>query len=457
MAIIGAISDDLTGATTVGVLLARAGIKTAAFFKCEDLASSKTVLKYEAIILSTDSRALPRDESMKRVKNAIIALKKMGIKQFSKRIDTTLRGGIGAEIDAMLDELSSNTIAVMVPAMPQSNRIMVGGYSIIDNVPLSRTPVANDVRTPVRDSYVPRLIASQTQRQVGHISLDELFKGKENLKDVLKVNKDSGAQILLVDATSLDDIEMIAQAVVELKWDVLAVDPGPFTESLAKARNLIKEETNSLPVLESEFNGRDKGTVLVVAGSASPVTATQMRVLNDVTGAYQVSIKAPLLAIGGKSASAEIERAANLVIDVLNENKPPNVILMETTLSYGVINLSAVELRYGLHTGQAANNINSGIGEIVATVLNEVADKVVGLYTTGGDIMVNVCSSLGVSGIELIDYVIPQADLGRLIGSKFNALPIVGKGGLTGTNVTAVDCVNRIFKESKRFEKVVTV
>jgi uncharacterized protein YgbK (DUF1537 family) len=37
-----------------------------------------------------------------------------------KRIDTTLRGGIGFEIDAMLEQLPQETVAVVVPAMPQS-------------------------------------------------------------------------------------------------------------------------------------------------------------------------------------------------------------------------------------------------------------------------------------------------------------------------------------------------
>ena len=74
----------------------------------------------------------------------------MGVKYFSKRIDTTLRGGVGVEIDAMLDQLNEDTIAVVVPAMPQSRRILVGGYSVIDGVALINTPVAQDVRTPVK-------------------------------------------------------------------------------------------------------------------------------------------------------------------------------------------------------------------------------------------------------------------------------------------------------------------
>lgn len=63
--------------------------------------------------------------------------------------------------------------------------------------------------------------------------------------------------------------------------------------------------------------------------------------------------------------------------------------------------------------------------------------------------MVNVCYQLGVECIEVMDYVIPQTDVGRLVG-KYDGLPVVGKCGLTGNDNTACDIVERLFKESAR-------
>ena len=51
--------------------------------------------------------------------------------------------------------------------------------------------------------------------------------------------------------------------------------------------------------------------------------------------------------------------------------------------------------------------------------------------------------------IQVIDYVIPQADIGRLVGS-YDGLPVIGKGGLTGNDHTACDIVDRLFKEAER-------
>ena len=99
----------------------------------------------------------------------------------------------------------------------------------------------------------------------------------------------------------------------------------------------------------------------------------------------------------------------------------------------------------------SANRINAGLGAIIQQVLEVVGkDKVAGLYTTGGDTMVNVCYQLGVECIEVLDYVIPQTDIGRLIGSPYSGLPVVGKGGLTGNDNTACDIVTRLFNEAAR-------
>lgn len=63
--------------------------------------------------------------------------------------------------------------------------------------------------------------------------------------------------------------------------------------------------------------------------------------------------------------------------------------------------------------------------------------------------MVNVCYQLGVECLEVMDYVIPQTDVGRLVGS-YDGLAVIGKGGLTGNDNTACDIVTRLFGEAAR-------
>ena len=446
MPIIGAVADDLTGATTTGVLLARSKAQTAVFFNEEAAEKAKGANEMDAILVSSNSRPLPADEAYEKVKSATLALKRMGVKYFSKRIDTTLRGGVGVEIDAMLDQIGEDAVAVVVPAMPQSRRILVGGYSVIDGVALINTPVAKDVRTPVKENYIPRLLAGQTRRQVGLVTLDKVLAGKETVEKALEEKRGEGCEVIVVDGITLEDVETIAKACIALKWNVVAVDPGPFTAKLAYERGLIGVEEPNIPETADE----EGKTVLIAAGSATPVTKKQMEVLCEDERHVRISVEPIPLINGGDEAVAEAERAVELAKEMFQEGAQPRAILFETALHGELLNLDEEDKKRGYASGMSANRINAGLGTIITKLMERVGrDRVAGLYTTGGDTMVNVCYQLGVECIQVMDYVIPQADVGRLVGS-YDGLPVVGKGGLTGNDHTACDIVDRLFKEAGR-------
>lgn len=447
MPLIGAVADDLTGATTTGVLLARSKARTAVFFNEEAAEKTEGIDELDAILISSNSRPLPANEAYDKVKSATIALKKMGVEYFSKRIDTTLRGGVGVEIDAMLDQMKEGTVAVVVPAMPQSRRILVGGYSVIDGVALINTPVAQDVRTPVKENYIPRLLEGQTRRKVGLVTLDKVLAGEEVIEEALAEQKKAGCEVIVVDGITLEDVENIAKACISLRWDVVAVDPGPFTSKLAFYRELISAEEPNIPPQADEAGK----TVLIAAGSATPVTKKQMEILCQDPRHVKVSVEPLPLIEGGDVALDEVFKAVNKAAELLESDNQPRAILFETALHGELLNLDEEDNKRHYAGGMSANRINAGLGMIVSQLLEKVGkEKVAGLYTTGGDTMVNVCYQLGVECIEVMDYVIPQTDVGRLVGSKYSGLPVVGKGGLTGNDNTACDIVSRLFRESAR-------
>lgn len=446
MPIIGAVADDLTGATTTGVLLARSRAKTAVFFNEAAAEKGKGTEKLDAILISSNSRPLPADEAYEKVKSATLSLKRMGVKYFSKRIDTTLRGGVGVEIDAMLDQLGETAVAIVVPAMPQSRRILVGGYSVIDGVALINTPVAQDVRTPVKENYIPRLLEKQTRRNVGLVTLDKVLEGKEAVEKMFQEKREKGCEVIVVDAITLEDVETIADACIALNWNVVAVDPGPFTAKLAYRRGLIKEEVPDILEEEEEYGK----TVLIAAGSATPVTKKQMEVLCKDPRHIRISVEPIPLINGGEEALDEAFRAVHKAADMLESEQPPRAILFETALHGELLDLEQEDKARGYAEGMSANRINAGLGTIISQLLEKVGrERIAGLYTTGGDTMVNVCYQMGVECIQVTDYVIPQADIGRLVGS-YDGLPVVGKGGLTGNDHTACDIVDRLFKEAAR-------
>ena len=153
---------------------------------------------------------------------------------------------------------------------------------------------------------------------------------------------------------------------------------------------------------------------------------------------------------GGDRAVKEVEKAVAKAIELMDGGMQPRAILFETALHGELLNLDEEDNKRHYAGGMSANRINAGLGSIISQVLEKTGrERIAGLYTTGGDTMVNVCYQLGVECLEVIDYVIPQTDVGRLVGS-YDGLPVVGKGGLTGNDNTACDIVGRLFGEAMR-------
>lgn len=440
---IGIIADDLTGGTTVGTLMARSQIKTSVYFSSQDMPRAD---EQQAIVLTSDSRHLTPDKAQSAVYDCFKSLKKSGATYFSKRIDTTLRGGIGYEIDAMLDHMSEDAVAIVVPSMPQSNRIVVGGYSVIEGQALSETDVSKDVLNPVTESNIPKILHNQSKHKIGELDLGTILSGASTMKEILTKMKLKNYKVVVCDAINLEQISKIAQVIKDLNWDVLAVDPGPFTQALALARG-FGEKSESTAIKDTENSLNVQSNLLVVAGSATEKTKKQLNELSTHNNTSMIHAN-PNKLLETKQKQLEQKSISKKVI---NQFKQPdiNIVTIETAISNAVLNLKAKEQALGLNEGEASQTINLGLANIVDEVLKNI-DYISGLYLTGGDTMVTTLKALGAKGIELIDYVIPQTDLGKIIGGSYEDLLIVGKGGLTGDLHTAIKAVNKIYEEYQK-------
>lgn len=445
MAVIGAVTDDFTGAASAGMMMAKARVKTGLFFDSDMVMQTQEARELEAIYVSSNSRPLPPQEAYAKVKDATEVLKKCGVKYFSKKIDTTLRGGIGCEVDAMLDSLGENTVAVMVTAMPPSRRICIGGYSVIDSVILNETSVANDVKTPVKECYVPRIIGPQTKRKMDLITIDVVQKGIPVLRDALRDSRNEGNEIIIVDAVSMEHIDFIAKACVELSWNVLAVDPGPFTMKLAAARGIADD---TAPRQEDKMAASGDKTVLIVAGSANPSTKQQMDILFEREhSARRISVSPSRLLEDSKEHELEVARSIKQLNNILSGEAPPKVILVETALHGEVLNLKEEDEKHGYAQGGSSRRINTGLAEIANAVLKAHDSKIAGMMLTGGDTMESVCRMIGTTYIQAVDNIVAQVDVGRLAGA-YAGMPIVVKGGFCGYDEVGVDIVKRILTEA---------
>ncbi len=430
------IADDLTGANATGVLISKHGYKVATFSSLEKY-NNKEHNEFNAVLISTDSRAVEKEKAYDRVKKVIDYFKHDDVALFCKRIDSTLRGNIGAEIFAVLNNATDDLCAVIVPAFPSSGRICVGGYLLVNQVPLEKTEIALDLKTPILTSKVIDILKKQINEEIGYIDLNDVLHGIETIKERLIEITNNKCRFIMVDAATNDDIYMIAEAVKQSKLKVLSVDPGPFTAALTKEYLYINKE-------QSKYN------IMLTIGSVSNLTKKQ---INEFKSSYL-----PLLAevdaerlINDDTRNDEINKAVNmLTTEILNYN----VLVATTNYDYRNVNLKQAANTLGITEEEVSIRINDGLAQITVNVLKK-SNAIKGLYTSGGDVTVSVCNSLGAAGIRIKNEIIPLAVYGSLIGGDYNDMPIVTKGGLVGDEKALIKCVDYLLtriKQEKRCE-----
>jgi uncharacterized protein YgbK (DUF1537 family) len=431
MADIVVIADDLTGANATGVLFENKNCKIATFldlltyFK-EEKGAYKD---YDVISINTDSRSIAKEEAYNRVATVTNSFKNEDIKLLSKRIDSTVRGNVGSEIDAVLDSLADNYLAIVVPAFPASNRITIGGHLLVNSIPLERTDVAKDPKTPVETSCVSKIIARQSKYKIGSIELSSLKNDEKEVIEEINSLQKEGKKIIVFDAVNQQDINKIAAVVSKLKTPVISVDPGPFTLALG--------------VKSLSSNGSQDSSILATIGSATNLTRTQVANLEENTNSLLVLVDSRKLI--GAEKEAEIERVSTKILDNIDNYQIVGLVSSKT--EEDVFDLNELSKRLHLSRDQIAQKISDGLAVISKQVLDTAADKIGGLFITGGDITIAVSKAIKTVGIEVQEEVLPLAVYGKILGGAYDGLPIVTKGGLIGDSDAITNCINHLFKK----------
>lgn len=420
------IADDLTGANATGVLLTKFNLTTYTVMNEERL-SLQNLSSCDCVVYPTDSRSVEPDIAYNRVYNVTNILKSDQVKVYSKRIDSTLRGNLGSETDAILDALGDDRVAMVVPCFPASGRVMVGGYLLVNGLPLHKTEAAADPKNPIHTSKAFELFSAQSRYPVDSITINDLTKGKDHVTARIQELRKNGVRIILFDAVTQEDIDLCADAILASGTPFVAVDPGVFTATVA--RKMIDPTTQQA-----------SKRILVAVGSVNAVARTQVEQFLLSQPVHNVYIEVGELLEGGDRRDAEVKRVANEVLHAGDEYEVCSII------GSGIVPERRVPFepfmqRFGCSANTLSERINDAIAEICDIVL--AADpRFAGLYSCGGDITVAVCRRFEAVGLRLLSEVVPLAAYGELMGGRYEGLKIVTKGGMVGDENALVTCVH---------------
>ena len=385
----------------------------------------------DCLIITTDSRAITQKEAYSRVKHAAKVFRTDDTKLFCKRIDTTLRGNLGTETDAMLDSLGDDYIAICAPCFPSSGRTLVGGYLLVNGLPLHKTNIAIDPKTPVKISDIAKIFQAQSKYKVSSIFLADLMNGKHALAAKINSLVSSGSRIIIIDCVTSEDLNLIADAVITSKQKIIAVDPGTFTATLARKIITPNEKL-------------ERHKILAVVGSVNPNTREQMEKLWLAQRPIaNVLVESKKFLDSEDTREQEIERVSREILELAKLNT------VLTITGDGIYPEKRIDFKkYSGHIDILTSRINDSLAEIAYRVLKrEKSFK--GLYATGGDVTQALCEKFGASGLDLKDEVLPLAAYGLFSGGEFEGLHVVTKGGSQGNSDAINLCVN--YLKSKLF------
>ncbi len=399
------IADDFTGANDAGSGFAQAGARVHVLFSNDTPHDSEAA---DVWVINTDSRAISAGQAAERITQVV--------KQYQplqgwlyKKIDSTLRGNVGAEIMAALTA-SSRQLALVVPAVPRLGRTTRNGAVYLNDVLLTDTEFASDPKTPILSAHVLQ------QLQLPGTQIDLATLRSEHLDAVLAELRG----VVVVDAEQDADIACLMQAAARLAEKPLLVGAAGLSDALA-----------------AHLSTRPARAVLAVVGSMSNSAQQQISTL------------------------AQQRDIALIDIDVRQLFQSP-----AWPSASGWIAQSVTALRAGQHTVirtcqhaqqrheidqlcQQQNLTRQQLGEAICQFLGELTRRLLhqyqpdALYLSGGDVAIAVAQALGASGFQIQGLVAGCVPHGVLLNSEFN-LPVMTKAGGFGDENTLVAAIRFI-------------
>lgn len=426
---IGIIADDLTGANATGVRLAKNGFKSATIVLGGTVPVNGS---FTSISMDTDSRYCPPEEARSRVLRAFEQLSAWGASVIGKRIDSTGRGNIGVEIDTLLDAIGQDSATIVVPSYPDSGRVLLGGYLLVDGVAVQETDVAKDPMNPITESHIPTLLTNQSRYNVAHIGLGVILKGKAAIEKELLGYFDAGYRNIVIDAITNEEIDNIADAMASIKGRILIpVDSGPL--SAAYGRVVAQQH-------------KHKRKWIVTVGSVTSLSGQQIRYLIDKTNSHPIYVDAGALASLSGSWNQEIERASK---EALNQITKQDILIVTTyNPNSSTLNLSDIARYEGTREDKLAKRITEGLAQISKCIVKQSDVPIEGMFSSGGDVTAAICAVTEAEAIGLEDEVIPLAAYGRFIGGAMNGMSVVTKGGMVGDKKSIYTCVKYLMTKN---------
>jgi len=407
------IADDLSGAADCGIACASHGLNTVVVL-------GDFVGQIDADVLSVDGNTRHLDPAKAALETARLVRRYIHNEKYLlfKKLDSTLRGNIAAELAASLEARRSLTpdsdhiVAVMAPAFPANGRTTSNGRQLVHGRPLEETELWQREGS-LACSHIPELLHAMGLRPA-LIPLDLIRSDNEVLQSAMR-RLSEDADVLVCDAETDQDLTATAEASMTLGQSTIWAGSAGLAYHLPRAAGLV----GSPMWLPTSFVDQPlaSGPTLFVVGSPSSVSRAQVEVLAASSGTVTLNIPPDILLAGEPSPAS---CAYGLALrQALSEGRDVAV-------------LPGAEFRHGRTTGQL-------LSAALARMVEPYADRIGALVATGGESARAVLEAWGIHRLRLVTEL--ETGLACSVTEGWRRqLPVLTKAGAFGTPQALLHC-----------------
>lgn len=402
------IADDLTGAIDTGVQFAEQQISTLIIPELSKVEGGP--FDCEVLVINTETRHCSPSDAADAVIRAAAFGQKHGILHFYKKTDSTLRGNLGAEFQALMNATGDKKL-FFVPAFPQLQRVTRNGRQYVNCIELHKSEFSNDPLNPILTSDISSLLEQQAQLPT-HLLAADLNKVSEL--------KDEGVYIF--DCESVADLRSIAATLRKVKPLTTLAGSAGFAPSLKDLLHL----NPAVPKTVLDLPAR----TFVVNGSLNPAARRQLTFA--ARNGFIVTQVNPSELVGDGASG---ERAGAVITEnILRTVRSGKSAILTTdpdfSSSQGVTAMLAIADR---------------VGELASAIVSKAGPLL--LIVFGGDTLSSITRSLHCRRIIPIAEVLPGIALSRF-ESRETRLFVVSKAGGFGTE----EILPAILEPLRRFQ-----
>lgn len=295
--LIGAVADDITGATDLCLMLSRAGLRTVQRIGVP--LPGTNFSDADAVVVALKSRSIPAADAVAMSCDAASALLAAGAEQllfkYCSTFDSTDEGNIGPVAEALM-ALTGTDFTIACPSFPAARRTVYKGHLFVGDQLLSDSPLKDHPLNPMTDANLVRVLGRQTSLEVGLIGIDTIAQGPDTVREAFSAEKAAGRRIAVVDTLADSDLRIIGAACAGMR-----LVTGGSGIALGLAENFVKAGRVSPSPTEARMQA-PAGRSVILAGSCSVATRGQIAAARNA-GMPTIALDVEAIAKGTQTAA----------------------------------------------------------------------------------------------------------------------------------------------------------